>query len=492
VTSPGEPVKKLGRYEILSVLGKGAMGIVYLARDPIIGRSLAVKTIRRAPQAESGYDSSGFHDRFLREAQAAGTLSHPNIVTIHDIGDDTDTGTTFIAMEYIDGKNLKAHLSEGAPFPLTKIIDIGIQVADALDYAHRKGVIHRDIKPANIMLTGEGTVKIADFGIAKISSASAATTTGRFLGTPRYMSPEQITGTPLDGRSDLFSLGLVLYELCTRQPPFDGDNMTTISYKIVHETFAPPSTFREGAPKELDRIFSKALAKEPWERYQRGKEMVRDLRQLARRLIEMPQVGAAVPTGKTGPRTATLPTRPGGVRLLQTSFWLLAGGAVLLHLALTTAIALSPLLRARGAAQTDPQRNRAGPSSLGKLVAEAERLASDQAPSQDAPARTTEEEETAPERAASLRVDLRSSLPRGTFRVESAGKTLWLAALTPRAPNLSRDLEVPSGHVVLKVALTTPDGFLNASQIVEGDFKAGQSYSLTVSLFQNHLLASLK
>ncbi|HSE62434.1 MAG TPA: protein kinase [Thermoanaerobaculia bacterium] len=280
----GPRISKLGRYEVVSELGKGAMGIVYLAKDPAIGRLVAIKTIRITSDGDEE-DTQEFRERFAREAQTAGILSHPNIVTIHDIGEDPETQMSYIAMEYIEGKNLKQLLGEKTKFPFEQVSEIVAEVAEALDYAHRKGIIHRDVKPANIIITTDGKVKITDFGIAKIASSNL-TTTGQFLGTPNYMSPEQVSGSPVDGRSDLFSLGVVLYELLTSRKPFQGDNLTAISYKIVHEDFTPPATVLPDVPVDFNDIVSRAMAKDPWNRYQRGKDMAIALYQLKAQLEE--------------------------------------------------------------------------------------------------------------------------------------------------------------------------------------------------------------
>ncbi|HEY3170275.1 MAG TPA: serine/threonine-protein kinase, partial [Thermoanaerobaculia bacterium] len=280
----GPRIAKLGRYEVMSELGKGAMGIVYLAKDPVIGRLVAIKTIRASGTGDEE-DTREFRERFVREAQTAGILSHPNIVTIHDIGEDPETQTSFIAMEYIEGKNIKTLLAEKTRFPFEQVSEIVAEVAEALDYAHRKGIIHRDVKPANIIITTDGKVKITDFGIAKIASSNL-TTTGQFLGTPNYMSPEQVSGSPVDGRSDMFSLGVVLYELLTNRKPFQGDNLTAISYKIVHEDFTPPADLAPEVPTEFNDIVARAMAKDPWNRYQRGKDMALALYQLKAQLEE--------------------------------------------------------------------------------------------------------------------------------------------------------------------------------------------------------------
>jgi len=278
-------VGKLGRYEVLNELGKGAMGVVYLAKDPVIGRLVAIKTIKTSQTGDDDSESREFRERFVREAQTAGILSHPNIVTIHDIGEDTESRASFIAMEYIEGRNLKSLLQDKNKFTWDEIADLIAQIGEALDYAHRKGIIHRDIKPANIILTTDGKVKITDFGIAKVASSNL-TTTGQFLGTPNYMSPEQVSGAPVDGRSDIFSLGVVLYELLTNRKPFQGDNLTAISYKIVHEDFTPPAELSSDIPPEFNPIVARAMAKDPWNRYQRGKDMALALYQLKAHLEE--------------------------------------------------------------------------------------------------------------------------------------------------------------------------------------------------------------
>ncbi len=260
------------------------MGVVFLGRDPVIGRRVALKTIRATGEDDS--ETREFTERFLREAQAAGTLSHPNIVTIHDVGEEVETGTSFIAMEYVEGKNLKQLLKDKVSLSYDRIAEIVTNVGDALDYAHRRGIVHRDVKPANIILTNDGTVKITDFGIAKINSSSL-TATGQFLGTPNYMSPEQVTGEAVDGRSDLFSLGVVLYELLTKKKPFAGDNLTSISYKIVHEDYPSPQTYDAAVPAEFNPILARALAKDPAARFQSGKDFVQALSEFRARNAEM-------------------------------------------------------------------------------------------------------------------------------------------------------------------------------------------------------------
>jgi len=273
---------KLGRYEIVRELGKGAMGIVYLAKDPLIGRLVALKTIRPSAHADDE-DTREFQQRFVREAQAAGILNHPSIVTVHDIGQDEPSGMSFIAMEYVEGQNLKEVLAQGRPLSFEQAADVCAQVAEGLDFAHAKGIVHRDVKPANIILLEGNRAKITDFGIAKITSGVAnLTTTGQFLGTPNYMAPEQIKGTPVDGRSDIFSLGICLYECLTHRKPFGGDSLTSISYKIVHEPFPPLHEINPTIPEGFADVVTHCLEKDPAKRFQRGRDLANALRAVMR------------------------------------------------------------------------------------------------------------------------------------------------------------------------------------------------------------------
>ena len=271
---------KLGRYEVVRELGKGAMGIVYLAKDPLIGRLVALKTIRPAAHTDDD-EAKEFQERFVREAQAAGILNHPSIVTVHDIGQD-ETGMSFIAMEYVEGQNIKEILAQGRALTFDQIGDIVAQIAEALDFAHAKGIVHRDVKPANIILLEGNRAKITDFGIAKIASTANLTSTGQFLGTPNYMSPEQIKGTPVDGRTDIFSLGICLYECLTRRKPFGGESLTSISYKIVHEPFPPLHEINAQIPEGYEEVVALCLAKDPARRYQRAKDLATALRAVLR------------------------------------------------------------------------------------------------------------------------------------------------------------------------------------------------------------------
>jgi len=270
----------VGRYEILMELGRGAMGTVYKARDPKINRLLAIKTIRFSDEFEED-QLKEIKERFFMEAELAGKLSHPGIVAIHDIGEDYDL--TYMAMEFLDGDDLEKYCKKGSLLPTRKLLDIIAETADALEYAHNNNVIHRDIKPANIMLLKIGKVTVTDFGIAKSMSASK-TRSGIILGTPNYMSPEQIMGRHIDARSDIFSLGVVFFQLLTGELPFTGDNMNSLFYKITQEKHTSPHTLNPKVIKPCEQILDKALAKNPDHRFQKASDFSKYLRVLANKI----------------------------------------------------------------------------------------------------------------------------------------------------------------------------------------------------------------
>jgi len=272
---PTTPVK-LGRYEIVDELGKGAMGVVYLARDPLIGRLVALKTFRIGYSVKD-HELLQFRARFIREAQSAGILSHPAIVTVHDVVEESAEGATFIAMEYVRGTNLKELLQGEEPLAPGFVVGVVTQVAEALDYAHSKGVVHRDIKPANILITDDLQVKITDFGIARLDTSNL-TVEGQLLGTPNYMAPEQIQGKEVDHRADIFSLGVVVYEMLARRKPFQGENLTVVTHRIVYEPFTPLEQHVAGVPPAVTDLLQRALEKSPQRRYARAGELAADLR----------------------------------------------------------------------------------------------------------------------------------------------------------------------------------------------------------------------
>jgi serine/threonine protein kinase len=262
----------IGRYRVVGELGRGAMGIVYRAEDPALDRVVALKTILITDEAEGRED---YYKRFFLEAKAAGKLTHPHIVTTFDFGEEGDLA--YMAMELLEGTDLRTRLQEGA-LATADAVDIAAQVADGLGFAHERGVVHRDIKPGNIMLLARGQAKIMDFGIARMRSADFKTRTGIVVGTPRFMSPEQVAGSPVDQRSDIFSLGTVLYELLTRSALFAGVDTPQIAHNVATLEPEPPSCLNPEVTSMLDFVAARALKKDPEVRYQDAYEMAADLR----------------------------------------------------------------------------------------------------------------------------------------------------------------------------------------------------------------------
>ena len=268
-------LKQLGRYKITGILGRGAMGTVYQAHDPLIEREVAIKAISCAGLKRE--EAEEFEQRFFREAKSAGQLNHPSIVTIHDIGRSGEL--SYIAMEFLVGRSLRDILDTHVSLPVERIVQIAAEIADGLAFAHARGIVHRDIKPGNIMVLDNGSVKITDFGIAQLPSSSL-TLIGTAMGTPKYMSPEQVNGRKADGRSDIFSLGAVLYEMLTGRPPFSGAELNAILYQVLNGAPPLPSSINPALPTGFDRIVARAMAKDADKRYANAAEMASDLRKV--------------------------------------------------------------------------------------------------------------------------------------------------------------------------------------------------------------------
>ncbi|MGB8493596.1 MAG: protein kinase [Candidatus Acidiferrum sp.] len=335
---------KAGRYEILGELGRGAMGVVYRAMDPVIGRIVAVKTIRLSEEG-TGLTRPELLARFQTEARAAGLLTHPNIVVVYDAGEEN--GLYFITMELVEGKSLQALLDGGHAFPVPRVIRILEQTCSALQFAHERNIVHRDVKPANLMLTADDTVKVTDFGTAKILQFGTVQQTAHVMGTPSYMSPEQVKGRPVDGRSDIFSIGVILYEMLTGEKPFPGQSITTVIYKIVNEEPVPPRQINPSIHPGLNDIVLRALAKEPEARYQSCRELLEDLRNYR-----------AIGGNERNPDATMISPRPGSILPLNAE----PGGLRGAHIedSMTAATVRSLQNRAGGPGQT-PAVRRTGP-----------------------------------------------------------------------------------------------------------------------------------
>lgn len=351
---------RLGRYEIVRELGRGAMGAVYEARDPRIDRTVAIKTI--AVTTSSPEEAEQYRKRFFREAQAAGKMSAAGIVAIYDIGEDEASNTPFIVMEFVPGQTLDQYVaSQGGRVLVERALDFVQQIAAALDYAHAQGIIHRDIKPANIMVTADGHTKIADFGIAKLT-AGEFTMTGQVLGTPAYMSPEQLTGGKnIDGRSDLFSLGVMAYWLLTGAKPFVADNPTSLMFQIVYKDPPPLREVNTSLGPEFDLILQRLLAKDPAARYQRGRECAADIDDLRHGLP--PRSASAAAAAPTAERTAVVPVPPPAERTVTSE-----GAAAVMQTTPLLSLAVDPTPPLSAAPVAQPATAPVPAKSRGKFI----------------------------------------------------------------------------------------------------------------------------
>lgn len=281
----------LGRYQVVEELGRGAMGIVYLGVDPVIARPVAIKVVRESEQMTPA-EVEQFQARFRHEAEAAGRLSHPDIVQVYDIG------SNYMVMEFVEGRPLSAVLREGTSFSVRQVVALVQRAADAIDYAHRNGIVHRDIKPGNVMLLGAGGLKVMDFGVARLDTSNL-TAAGSVIGSVRYMAPEQMMGEKVDGRADVFSLAAVAYELLTAEPPFPGDTITDVVSRVVRGAHVPPCAVESRLPPACDNVFARAFAKRPVDRHARALDFARDLAEAARPALDVVivhQAHAELPT----------------------------------------------------------------------------------------------------------------------------------------------------------------------------------------------------
>ena len=453
--------KRLGRYEIVSEIGRGAMGRVYRARDPKIDRIVALKTI--SVLGATPADQEEYRHRFFREAQAAGKLAHPGIVIIYDVGEDEPTHTPFIVMEFIPGRTLD-ELAGGGALGVDTALDLVRQVAEALDYAHSQGIIHRDIKPANILVTDDGRAKITDFGIAKLT-LSEFTLPGQVLGTPTHMSPEQLQGEPVTGRSDLFSLGVILYSLLASEKPFSGDTVTSVTFQVVYKD-PPPVTQKNAALRpEFDLVLARALAKDPAQRYTRGRDFAQDLddlrhgrpprwagsgtlpgaadRTVARGTVPVPPVPPPAATdqatlvrGSTEITVKTVP--PPSSSLAQTLSALFRrrpvqmGAAVLVLLLIVAGWALTRGRSSAGGGGLSPGVGEAAPSNL----------------------------------AFHCSHDFRSA----EFSVWVDDDLMLVGKLTSRKHEFAQTVHVPSGRHTVRVQIRAPDEGYDQTREIKADF----------------------
>jgi len=518
-----QETKRFGRYEIVAELGRGAMGVVYKARDPQIDRLVALKTVSML--GEEGEAEAEFRQRFLNEAQAAGRLHHPGIVTVFDAGESPDGQGPYIVLEYVAGETLNRVLARQKKLPLARALQLAEEIAEALAYAHEQGVVHRDIKPANILITEDGHAKIADFGIAQLNLAHF-TLPGKVMGTPAYMAPEQLTGENADGRSDLFSLGVILYTMVTGHSPFQGDSATTVCFKVVNRDPVAPSAFDLELPRGLDVVISRAIAKDPADRYQRGAEFASDLRQLQQQSLIGATTGSFSTaslleknlrdaTLSTGFERSRLPSR-GPIHETWLSKILFAAVVLLLTLAITAAIALRQAMNLQNNGGTKNQQAIAPDSSqpptresAAGVHARASGLSGTAAsgktstpgrlrtPRANARAVTVEPLKQEPQLpAATLEVAVQHQFRDATLSVWiddklaltrdlHGGTQKHLVVFNGIRGTESESIQVPAGLHTVRVRAQSADYTVDLSRTVSANFSSGGDRTLLVT-FENH------
>jgi serine/threonine protein kinase len=513
--------EKIGRYEIQRELGRGMMGVVYEAHDPALTRTVALKTINPS-FAASKEDREAFERRFETEARAAGRLSHPNIVVVHDVGRDDDTGVLFIALERLQGEPLSAVISRGERLPWREVLDIGRQIAEALDHLHSQGVVHRDIKPGNVMrlppVSGREfrPVKLMDFGIAKVDTAQL-TAAGQIFGTPLYMAPEQATKESVDARCDIFSLGAVLYALLTGREAFAAENVMATLQRVTNDDPLPPSAIDPAVPRDVDDVLARCLAKDPSHRYLDARHVAEDLadvfegrppRHREGWTSPPPRQAAATVAGPLesllGTLTSTLTadsaaeeTRAsGGPGPRPRSRWREPGLYVdVAVVGVVMAIAAWVLFRPGGFGDREARADQApSPSPAAAVAAPApERPAPSAAPTPGAtPTAARPTPRPAPKLApAQIVVDFRYPLRRGTLRIDMNGKRVLERTIRGEVDkNLlvvkthegvhTELLELPAGRHIFDVEVEWDDNVERAS--IAARFHAGETYRLKIRM----------
>jgi serine/threonine-protein kinase len=473
------PPATIGRYRIRSELGQGGMGIVYRAFDPNIDREVAIKTLRDAPGLGAAAREQQ-RERFLNEARAAGRLRHPGIVAVLDADVDPATGLPFLAMELVHGQSLEQELEAGRRFAPAESVAIVAAVADALAYAHRQGVVHRDVKPGNILLEEGGGVRITDFGIARLGESSL-TRTGQILGSPAYMSPEQIAGARVDARSDVFSLGVVLYHLLAGERPFQGEALSTLSYQIVHQEPIPPGRIDPTLPASLEDVVLRALAKRPEERWPGAAELAQALRAAA-----VPAAGAAArrtatgtlvvdaPAAGAGPTgTVTFDLAPAAGRRHGARPWLLTAAVLLGALAAALWLTRSP--GPKGGDRAEPPRSPAGAERPGAAVPAAGDRQAEQG------------------ERAQLLVDFEHHVERGTVTLRIDGDEVWSGQLKATKKTrlgvpglklahgqLTATIDVPAGKRVVSVTVWSQASGVDDTRSTTIDLAPGRTNLLRI------------
>ncbi len=484
----------IGRYKIESELGRGSMGVVYKAHDPRIGRTVALKVLAFSFPLGPGEEEE-FLTRFFDEARIAGQLSHPNIVTIYDVGERAAEGESYIAMEYVTGTNLHDHLASGGRLPVMQVVDVIEQAARALDYAHENGVVHRDIKPANLLLTDKGQVKILDFGIARLVSADR-TGPGRMFGTPNYMAPEQMTGAEVNGHADQFALGVTLYQLLTGERPFLGDSITAISYQVMNVDPAPPSRLNPTLSPAFDRILRRVLAKGSSDRYPRCADLADDLRGAATawkdgvETTAPPNVISRRSLGDSSGTSRPLGALPGSDTLGSGRIGIPASagsplslGWIVFILCLALLASAPYLFYRTPAAEAD-----AGAGSPDRLPqpgsARAASLAGSDPSDADSGSSSTRTARRTVVEAATLRLSLRHRFTSGHIYVRLDGEQILEAPIQGDGSKSRwvHDLTVSVGHHRIEVRITNDEKSIDDIEGVDTDFLPDEQKQLNLTL----------
>jgi serine/threonine protein kinase len=481
--------ESLGRYQIEAEIGRGAMGVVYRARDPKIDRLVAIKTISLAGQEPQ--DEQEYRERFLQEARAAGRLSHPGIVTIYDAGEDPETHEPFLVMEYISGQPLNKILpGADRKLPVETALHFALEIAEALDYAHSQGVIHRDIKPANILVTEDGHAKIADFGVARLNH-TLATHTGEIFGSPAYMAPEQLTRGHADARSDLFSVGVMLYSMITGFRPFQGNSAETVCFKVMNVEPVPVTSFQTEVHPGLDRIVSRAIAKDPDERYQRGAELARDIREF------LTSNNIPIETNSPLPAWATQTTRQLGLHPGEEYFkqflWR-AGAAALVVAALLTGWQVRKDMREAAEIQPPPAQVQSAPAiqKTPPVVRRPHPML----------LRVKKTEQTPRVRTARIHVEILHHFAAGKASILLDNQIVLDENLhidTSRHPLLrslemdqTANVEVSVGKHQVQVHVVSPDNTYDESEMVEANLAPGSRHVLRVNCDKRKMQIALQ
>ena len=513
--------KRFGRYEIVGELGRGAMGVVYKARDPQIDRVVAIKTVSLWGQEPE--EETEFRMRFMNEAQAAGRLHHSGIVSIFDLGESPENHDPYIVLEYVSGESLNRILSREKKLPLATALKLAEEIAEALDYAHAQGVVHRDIKPANILVTETGHAKIADFGIAKLNLAHF-TIPGKVLGTPAYMAPEQLSGEGSDGRSDLFSLGVILYAMVTGHSAFQGSSATTVCFKVANREPVAASAFDLTLPPQLDAVISRAIAKNPDERYQRGAEFAEDLRFLQQNYKPGSTTTSLQAMIATGTRSALRPgmTTASGAHsvaeaeqivrkaLLRAPIRDLILGAAVVVLLVVLVVQSKLLLIAPKIGFSPPANSpQTAPVAIASVASETLQPAYGSTPLHAPRSKSAKAHAPRPQPSkqtvvpsSTLDVAVQHQFKDATLSLWVDGKLFWTCPLHGGAQKKlvvfngvkgveSETLQVPAGRHVLRFRVLSGDQTTDLSKTVSAEFVGGGEKSLQVTFDKHNTIMRL-